>query len=92
MSDAVPPKSVSSGEKFRTPQGITAIKDGVRHFEVKEEECVGCNLCVSVCPVEECITLRHFRPEFHGMTRVFKRTPPARPNPAPASAAAPISA
>lgn len=40
----------------------------------------------------ECITLRHFRPEFHGMTRVFKRTPPARPNPAPASAAAPISA
>lgn len=22
-----------------------------------DEECVGCNLCVSVCPVEDCITL-----------------------------------
>ncbi|MDX9843515.1 MAG: NAD-dependent dihydropyrimidine dehydrogenase subunit PreA [Aquabacterium sp.] len=43
-------------------QAITAMKDGVRHFEVKEEECVGCNLCVSVCPVEECITLRHLVP------------------------------
>ena len=26
-------------------QAITASKDGVRHFEVKEEECVGCNTC-----------------------------------------------
>lgn len=43
-------------------QAITAMKDGVRHFEVKEEECVGCNLCVSVCPVDECITLRHLVP------------------------------
>ena len=22
-----------------------------------EEECVGCNLCVNVCPVEDCITM-----------------------------------
>jgi dihydropyrimidine dehydrogenase (NAD+) subunit PreA len=29
----------------------------VRHFEVIEAECVGCNLCVNVCPVEDCITL-----------------------------------
>ena len=43
-------------------QAITAMKDGVRHFEVKEEECVGCNLCVSVCPVDKCITLRHLAP------------------------------
>ena len=28
MSDTSPPKSVASGEKFRTAQGITAIKDG----------------------------------------------------------------
>ena len=28
-----------------------------RHFEVIEEECVGCNLCVNVCPVENCITM-----------------------------------
>ena len=31
--------------------------DGERHFEVIEEECVGCNLCVNVCPVEGCITM-----------------------------------
>ena len=43
-------------------QAITAMKDGVRHFEVKEDECVGCNLCVTVCPVPECITLRVLAP------------------------------
>ena len=31
--------------------------DGKRHFEVIDEECVGCNLCVNVCPVEGCITM-----------------------------------
>ena len=43
-------------------QAITAIKDGKRFFEVKEDECVGCNLCVVVCPVPECITLRDLLP------------------------------
>ena len=43
-------------------QAITATKDGQRHFEVKEEDCVGCNLCVSVCPVDDCITLRDLAP------------------------------
>ncbi|MEM7257973.1 MAG: NAD-dependent dihydropyrimidine dehydrogenase subunit PreA, partial [Pseudomonadota bacterium] len=38
-------------------QAITRQKDGVRHFEVIDEECVGCNLCVCVCPVENCITM-----------------------------------
>lgn len=38
-------------------QAITAMKDGKRHFEVIDAECVGCNLCVSVCPVEDCITM-----------------------------------
>ena len=33
--------------------------DGVRKFVVNEAECVGCNLCVPVCPVEHCITLVH---------------------------------
>jgi dihydropyrimidine dehydrogenase (NAD+) subunit PreA len=38
------------------------MKDGRRHFEVIDEECVGCNLCVVVCPVENCITLEALRP------------------------------
>ncbi|WP_127751593.1 NAD-dependent dihydropyrimidine dehydrogenase subunit PreA [Devosia sp. 1566] len=38
-------------------QAITKEKDGRRYFEVKNEECVGCNLCVNVCPVEDCITM-----------------------------------
>jgi dihydropyrimidine dehydrogenase (NAD+) subunit PreA len=38
-------------------QAISREKDGERYFEVIDEECVGCNLCVNVCPVENCITL-----------------------------------
>jgi dihydropyrimidine dehydrogenase (NAD+) subunit PreA len=38
-------------------QAITAKVSGKRHFEVIDEECVGCNLCVNVCPVENCITM-----------------------------------
>jgi dihydropyrimidine dehydrogenase (NAD+) subunit PreA len=38
-------------------QAIIAVKDGKRHFEVIDEECVGCNLCVNVCPVEDCISM-----------------------------------
>ncbi len=43
-------------------QAITAEKDGARHFEVVEAECVGCNLCVNVCPVENCITMQPLAP------------------------------
>jgi dihydropyrimidine dehydrogenase (NAD+) subunit PreA len=28
-----------------------------RVFEVMDDECVACNLCVNVCPVENCITM-----------------------------------
>jgi dihydropyrimidine dehydrogenase (NAD+) subunit PreA len=38
-------------------QAIMDIKNGERHFEVKNEECVGCNLCVNVCPIENCIEM-----------------------------------
>ena len=38
-------------------QAITSIVNGKRHFEVIDAECVGCNLCVSVCPVEDCIDM-----------------------------------
>jgi dihydropyrimidine dehydrogenase (NAD+) subunit PreA len=33
-----------------------------RVFEVKDEECVACNLCVDVCPVEDCITMERMAP------------------------------
>ncbi|MDP1670077.1 NAD-dependent dihydropyrimidine dehydrogenase subunit PreA [Phaeovulum sp.] len=33
-----------------------------RVFTVKEEECVACNLCVDVCPVAGCITMRELAP------------------------------
>ena len=47
-----------------------AMKPG-RVFEVKDDECVACNLCVDVCPVEDCITM--------------ERLPPARSTRAPAA-------
>jgi dihydropyrimidine dehydrogenase (NAD+) subunit PreA len=39
-------------------QAITSTVNGARRFEVIDEECVGCNLCVSVCPVDGCITMQ----------------------------------
>jgi dihydropyrimidine dehydrogenase (NAD+) subunit PreA len=38
-------------------QAIFYTDDGERKFVVNDEECVGCNLCVITCPVENCITL-----------------------------------
>ncbi|SCC08181.1 NAD-dependent dihydropyrimidine dehydrogenase subunit PreA [Kosakonia oryziphila] len=43
-------------------QAISTNLMGERHFAVREEDCVGCNLCASVCPVENCISLRHLQP------------------------------
>jgi dihydropyrimidine dehydrogenase (NAD+) subunit PreA len=39
-----------------TSHQAIAIKPG-RVFEVIDAECVACNLCVNVCPVESCITM-----------------------------------
>jgi len=36
-------------------QAISMSPDRV--FEVIDEECVACNLCVNVCPVDDCITM-----------------------------------
>ena len=43
-------------------QAISASRSGLRHFEIQEDECVGCNLCAVVCPVPQCITLRDLVP------------------------------
>ncbi|MBW6507305.1 MAG: NAD-dependent dihydropyrimidine dehydrogenase subunit PreA [Rhodobacteraceae bacterium] len=48
-------------------QAIAMSDDRV--FTVKEEECVACNLCVDVCPVEGCITMREL-----ALGEVDKRT------------------
>ena len=39
-------------------QAITNTVNGERKFVVIDEECVGCNLCVSVCPVDSCISMQ----------------------------------
>ncbi len=39
-------------------QAIAKTKDnGSRRYEVIDKECVGCNLCQHVCPVEGCISM-----------------------------------
>jgi len=39
-------------------QAVAKLKDnGKRRYEVIDEECVGCNLCMHVCPVPDCITM-----------------------------------
>ena len=41
-------------------QAISMSADRV--FEVIDAECVACNLCVNVCPVEGCITMKELAP------------------------------
>jgi dihydropyrimidine dehydrogenase (NAD+) subunit PreA len=41
-------------------QAISMLPDRV--FEVIDAECVACNLCVDVCPVEDCITMVAMEP------------------------------
>jgi dihydropyrimidine dehydrogenase (NAD+) subunit PreA len=40
-----------------------------RTFTVKDDECVACNLCVNVCPVEDCITMKEL-----GLGEIDERT------------------
>ncbi|SLN09560.1 NAD-dependent dihydropyrimidine dehydrogenase subunit PreA [Roseivivax jejudonensis] len=44
-----------------TSHQAIAMKPG-RVFEVIDAECVACNLCVDVCPVEDCITMVEMAP------------------------------
>jgi len=43
-------------------QAISNTINGKRGFEVQDNECVACNLCVDVCPVEDCITMEVLEP------------------------------
>jgi dihydropyrimidine dehydrogenase (NAD+) subunit PreA len=39
-------------------QSIAAMREnGARRYEIIDAECVGCNLCAHVCPVDACITM-----------------------------------
>jgi len=38
-------------------QAIAMTTNGARRFEVIDSECIACNLCIAVCPVENCITM-----------------------------------
>lgn len=41
-------------------QAIAMSEDRV--FTMKDDECVACNLCINVCPVENCITMEQMAP------------------------------
>jgi len=50
-------------------QAITAERtDGQRKYTVIDEECVGCNLCMHVCPVDGCITMKEVQHDKPYMT------------------------
>jgi dihydropyrimidine dehydrogenase (NAD+) subunit PreA len=55
-------KRISSGlchiaREDTAHQAISAQSHGMRSFEVIDAECVSCNLCMHVCPVENCISI-----------------------------------
>lgn len=39
-------------------QAITVSDDGNRTYAIDDRLCVGCNLCVEICPVADCMTTR----------------------------------
>ncbi|WP_370225513.1 NAD-dependent dihydropyrimidine dehydrogenase subunit PreA [Pararhodobacter marinus] len=58
-------KCISCGRCYAacedTSHQAILMKEG-RVFEVDDSECVACNLCVNVCPVEDCITMKRVAP------------------------------
>jgi len=58
-------KCISCGRCFAacedTSHQAIWMKEG-RVFEVNDAECVACNLCINVCPVEDCITMERVAP------------------------------
>ena len=45
------------GVEFADTDHLMEARAGKPIPEIKEHECVGCNLCSLVCPVDECITM-----------------------------------
>ncbi len=62
-------------------QSIAALRiDGGRRYEVIEDECVGCNLCAHVCPVQNCITMVPVETGLPKLTWKDHANNPASPN------------
>lgn len=59
-------------------QAIAAKRDdgGARLYEVIDAECVGCNLCAHVCPVDHCITMV---PQDNGLPHLTWKDHPNNP-------------
>jgi dihydropyrimidine dehydrogenase (NAD+) subunit PreA len=58
-------------------QAIFATVNGTRKFVVNDAECVGCNLCALVCPVEDCIVLERRTEGVDPRTGLAYDRPPA---------------
>ncbi len=51
-------QAISMTPLSKNDMAETTLKVGIeRQFDVIDEECVGCNLCQIVCPVDQCITM-----------------------------------
>src|SRR5260370_16334279 len=70
---------VSKPEALRATGGPTPP---ARIPHVDEQECVGCNLCWLVCPVENCITMAKIETG-HPPQNWAQRTPPCAGSPYP---------
>ncbi|MDN0077664.1 NAD-dependent dihydropyrimidine dehydrogenase subunit PreA [Crenobacter sp. SG2303] len=67
-------------------QAITREKDSKRHFEVIEENCVGCNLCMHVCPVDQCITMHRVDDGLYANWTTHPNNPAREPEQKPSAA------
>jgi dihydropyrimidine dehydrogenase (NAD+) subunit PreA len=57
-------------QQYASDNGGTRLDGGtaVRVPRILENKCVGCNLCALVCPVKDCITMRHVDTEKPAMS------------------------
>lgn len=56
------PTISANGHKAQLSGGVEVLPgaggDVVNVYQIKQDLCVGCNMCSLVCPVESCITMK----------------------------------